>query len=106
MVAFKTGSVMSEKAIVVLKSVGDTDKSDFVGVDVFSMFWFNGGNWSKSSREIGLSCISGKLTRGTKCHGFQNEPMKDTDMVDHIIVTSSRDLDPRGLNTVFSICMY
>lgn len=85
MVAFKTGSVMSEKAIVVLKSVGDTDKSDFVGVDVFSMFWFNGGNWSKSSREIGLSCISGKLTRGTKCHGFQNEPMKDTDMVDHII---------------------
>jgi hypothetical protein len=37
-----------------------------------------------------------------------NEPMKNTDMVDHIIpvVISSWDLDPLGLNTVFSICMY
>ena len=66
MVAFKTGSVMSKKAIVISKSVGDTEKSDFVGVDAFSILWFNCGNWSKSSMEIGLFCISDKVTRGTK----------------------------------------
>jgi hypothetical protein len=37
MVAFKTGSIMSKKAIVVSKSVGDTQKLDFVGVDAFSI---------------------------------------------------------------------
>ena len=88
------------------KICGWHEKLDFVGVDVFSILWFNCGNWSKSSMEIGLFCISDKVTRGTKWHGFQNEPMKDTEMLDHIIVTSSRDLDPRSLTTVFSICMY
>jgi len=56
------------KAIVVSKSVDDMEKSDFVGVDAFSMLWFNGGNWSKSPMEIVLSMhiISDKITRGTK----------------------------------------
>ena len=35
MVAFKTGSVMSKKAIVISKSVGDTEKSDFVELTPF-----------------------------------------------------------------------
>jgi hypothetical protein len=42
--------------------------------------------------------------RGTKWHGFQNEPMVLPP--DHIIVISCLDLDPRGLNVVFKILMF